>query len=48
MRECLEAVRDSDLWKSKRDKGSNGKKRGVGMAAGGWLGGLQPRAPTSS
>ena len=42
MKECLEAVRDSDLWKSKRRRAANGKKRGVGMAVGGWLGGLQP------
>jgi len=50
MKECLEAVRDSDLWHSRgknRDDGlkpvpRNGKRRGIGMAAGGWLGGLQP------
>ncbi len=50
MKECLEAVRDSDLWKSRGKNGNdrpkpvprNGNKRGIGMAAGGWLGGLQP------
>jgi len=43
MKECLEAVRDSDLWKSRGKKqNGNGKARGIGMAVGGWLGGLQP------
>ena len=43
MKECLEAVRDSDLWKSRGTKqNGNGKARGVGLAIGGWLGGLQP------
>ena len=50
MKECLEAVQESELWKSRADtrpsergkNGSNGKKRGIGMAVGGWLGGLQP------
>jgi CO/xanthine dehydrogenase Mo-binding subunit len=42
MKECLEAVGESDLWKSRGKNAGNGKKRGVGMAVGGWLGGLQP------
>ena len=43
MKECLEAVLDSDLWKSRGKKqNGNGKSRGIGMAVGGWLGGLQP------
>jgi CO/xanthine dehydrogenase Mo-binding subunit len=43
MKECLEAVRDSDLWKSRGKKqNGNGKARGIGLAVGGWLGGLQP------
>ena len=45
MKECLESIRDSDVWKSRGTKaGANGKQRGVGMAVGGWLGGLQPAA----
>jgi len=43
MKECLEAVRESAIWKSRgQAKETNGKRRGVGMAVGGWLGGLQP------
>jgi CO/xanthine dehydrogenase Mo-binding subunit len=50
MKECLEAARESDLWKSRgKNGGANDrlkpvphKKRGIGMAVGGWLGGLQP------
>ncbi len=43
MKECLEAVRDSDLWKSRGKKqNGSGKARGIGLAVGGWLGGLQP------
>ncbi len=43
LRECLEAIRGSDLWRSKDGpRESNGKRRGVGLAVGGWLGGLQP------
>ncbi|MBI4570679.1 MAG: molybdopterin-dependent oxidoreductase, partial [Chloroflexi bacterium] len=50
LKECLEAVRDSDIWKSRGKNGSANdrlkpvpqKKRGVGLAIGGWLGGLQP------
>ena len=40
-RECLEAIGDSAIWKER----SQSKKRpntGVGLALGGWLGGLQP------
>jgi len=44
LKECLAAVGESELWQSrgKAAKESNGRKRGIGMAAGGWLGGLQP------
>jgi CO/xanthine dehydrogenase Mo-binding subunit len=44
MKECLETIRDSDLWRSRgqANGGADGKKRGIGMAVGGWLGGLQP------
>jgi CO/xanthine dehydrogenase Mo-binding subunit len=43
LRECLDTIRQSDLWRSKDGpREANGKKRGVGLAVGGWLGGLQP------
>jgi CO/xanthine dehydrogenase Mo-binding subunit len=44
LKECLEAARESDLWQSRGKNGGNGngKKRGIGLAVGGWLGGLQP------
>jgi CO/xanthine dehydrogenase Mo-binding subunit len=43
--ECLEAVRDHPIWRerAKADR-SDGRRRGVGIAVGGWLGGLQPAA----
>ncbi|MEX2159319.1 MAG: xanthine dehydrogenase family protein molybdopterin-binding subunit [Dehalococcoidia bacterium] len=45
LKECLEAARSTELWKSRgKNGGANGKKRGVGLAIGGWLGGLQPAA----
>ena len=52
LRECLERVRDSDVWRRRgrppgRDRierQSGTRRRGVGLAAGGWLGGLQPAA----
>lgn len=41
--ECLEAVRESELWRSRgKQREANGKRRGVGLAVGGWPGGLQP------
>ena len=39
LRECLEAIGNSDVWKRRSDKVAN---RGVGLAVGGWMGGLQP------
>jgi CO/xanthine dehydrogenase Mo-binding subunit len=43
--ECLEAVRDHPIWRERaKDGGSDGRRRGVGIAVGGWLGGLQPAA----
>jgi CO/xanthine dehydrogenase Mo-binding subunit len=44
LKECLEAARGSKVWQSRGKNGGNGngKKRGIGMAVGGWLGGLQP------
>jgi len=48
LRECLEQVRDSAIWRDRdqleREPGP--RRRGIGVAAGGWLGGLQPAAAT--
>ncbi len=49
--EVLRRVAEHPLWKSRaewvKSDGSNGtKRRGVGMAIGGWLGGLQPTGAT--
>jgi CO/xanthine dehydrogenase Mo-binding subunit len=48
LRECLERMRDSDLWRDRgrleREPGP--RRRGIGVAAGGWPGGLQPAAAT--
>ena len=48
LKECLEAVRDSELWRSRGQSasGGEGKRRGIGLAIGGWLGGLQPASAT--
>lgn len=64
LRDCLERVRDSDLWRQRShgwprtgarlgppgrdriERQSGTRRRGVGLAAGGWLGGLQPAAAT--
>jgi len=49
--EVLKRVAEHPLWKSRaewvKSNGGNGtKRRGVGMAIGGWLGGLQPTGAT--
>lgn len=41
LRECLEAIAESDVWKG-RAAASAHPNRGVGIAVGGWMGGLQP------
>jgi CO/xanthine dehydrogenase Mo-binding subunit len=41
LRECLEAIADSDVWQRRREVEAT-PNRGVGLAVGGWLGGLQP------
>jgi CO/xanthine dehydrogenase Mo-binding subunit len=48
LRECLEQVRDSDLWRKRGqlEREAGPRRRGIGVAAGGWLGGLQPAAAT--
>jgi CO/xanthine dehydrogenase Mo-binding subunit len=46
LRACLERLRDHPLWQEHRRGGSpragDGRLEGVGVAAGGWLGGIQP------
>jgi CO/xanthine dehydrogenase Mo-binding subunit len=41
LKECLEAIGESGIWK-RRAETKNHPNRGVGLAAGGWMGGLQP------
>jgi len=50
LRECLEQVRDSALWRDRDqlEREAGPRRRGVGVAAGGWLGGLQPAAASVS
>src|SRR2546425_10134244 len=50
LKQCLEAIAESEVWRGRvgagskpaRDGAENGKRHGVGLAVGGWLGGLQP------
>ena len=42
MVETLEAAREHPLWKNREESRKNG--RGVGIAIGGWMGGLEPGA----
>ena len=45
LKECLETARDGEIWRSRnKQRESDGKKRGIGLAVGGWFGGLQPAA----
>lgn len=50
LRQCLEQVRDSALWRQRdqMEREVGPRCRGVGVAAGGWLGGLQPAAASVS
>ena len=41
LRACLEAIANSEVWKHRRQAGQT-PNRGVGLAVGGWMGGLQP------
>jgi CO/xanthine dehydrogenase Mo-binding subunit len=41
LRECLEAASESQIWRNRREIESQ-PNRGVGIAVGGWMGGLQP------
>ena len=50
LKQCLDAIAESEVWKHRvgagfkpaRPGAPDGRKRGVGLAVGGWLGGLQP------
>lgn len=43
LKECLEEIGKTDIWRARgQQRERNGKRRGVGIAVGGWLGGLQP------
>jgi len=47
--EVLDRIAGHPHWKTRKQwvaEGANGKKRGVGLALGGWLGGLQPTGAT--
>jgi CO/xanthine dehydrogenase Mo-binding subunit len=46
LRQCLEKVAEHPLWKSRRtgETDEQGRKIGVGLAVGGWPGGLEPAA----
>jgi CO/xanthine dehydrogenase Mo-binding subunit len=48
-RQVLARIADHPHWKSRKQwvaAGKTGKRRGVGLALGGWLGGLQPTGAT--
>ena len=48
-KQVLSRIADHPHWKSRKQwvtAGKNGKRRGVGLALGGWLGGLQPTGAT--
>jgi len=47
LRECLQAIAESELWRN-RHRAKAHPHRGVGLAVGGWLGGLQPASATVS
>ncbi|MCS6802321.1 MAG: xanthine dehydrogenase family protein molybdopterin-binding subunit [Chloroflexota bacterium] len=40
--ECLEALENSELWRTRHQTKNGGKPRGVGVAIGAWPGGMQP------
>ena len=48
-KQVLARIAEHPHWKSRKQwvtAGTNGKRRGVGLALGGWLGGLQPTGAT--
>jgi CO/xanthine dehydrogenase Mo-binding subunit len=42
LKECIDAIAESEVWKRRRNREQGTGNRGVGLAIGGWLGGLQP------
>ncbi len=43
LKQCLEAIGKTDIWRSRgKTREAQGKRRGVGLAAGGWLSARQP------
>src|SRR5438093_3647551 len=46
LKQCLEAIAESEVWarrsKEPRAESQEVRRRGTGLAVGGWLGGLQP------
>jgi len=48
-RQVLDRIAEHPLWKTRKEwvaGGTAGRRRGVGLALGGWLGGLQPTGAT--
>lgn len=46
LKECLQAISESEVWKN-RSASKQHPNRGVGIAIGGWMGGLQPASATT-
>ncbi|MBI1884805.1 MAG: xanthine dehydrogenase family protein molybdopterin-binding subunit [Chloroflexi bacterium] len=53
LKECLQAISETAVWNERRDSRKHPNRpdghppaRGVGLAVGGWLGGLQPASAT--
>ena len=51
LRECLELLRDQPLWQNRARLGQGtedeqGRRLGIGLAVGGWPGGIEPAAAT--
>jgi CO/xanthine dehydrogenase Mo-binding subunit len=46
LKQCIDAIAESEVWRRRSQepgaRSQDGRKRGVGLAIGGWLGGLQP------
>ncbi len=42
LRQCLEAIAETDIWKERHQVKAHHPHRGVGLAVGGWLGAIQP------
>ena len=48
MKECLRAISESDIWKSRHSTKDKHPNRGVGIGVGGWMGGLQPASAVAT